>query len=432
MSKQASTIRVVAYVRVSDPSQVEKHSLAAQKVDIEHWCSRRGYKLVRVYCEEGKSAYTERRPVLMTLFQDAKAGEFDIVVVNTIDRWSRNVGVQRQSLQMLGDAKVGFASVTEDFDFTTPHGKMMLTTMGTIAEFFSGQLGVHVAKSQRYRASIGLPVGPIPFAYRTLEPGGVPHLEPAKPAAVLQVFMGNTSGDSMGTSADWLNAQGFKTRTGGIFTPHAVRDMLNCRFYVGKISYNGHEYQGQHEAFISEELFEKVQSRRKRRPIVRTVHGAKGLLQGMISCGSCGNGIQSDRHRYGGAMYRERHSHECTTNGRSLMALKVDHQVQVILTSLELRPEWREEMARLAMAGQEGPDPKVLRERKRRVSHAYIAGGISEAEYKTKIAEIDASLQLTENVELPTLEEAAQLVENIPQLWEEATPEESRKKEGSY
>lgn len=95
----------------------------------------------------------------MALLQDAKADKFDIVVVHTIDRWSRNVGVQRQALQMLGDAKVGFASVTEDFDFTTPSGKLMLTMIGGVAEFFSDQLGVHVAKAQRYRAEYRITAG---------------------------------------------------------------------------------------------------------------------------------------------------------------------------------------------------------------------------------------------------------------------------------
>ena len=75
-----------------------------------------------------------------------------------LDRWARNVGVQRQALQRLGDAKVGFASVTEDFDFTSPNGRLLLTMLGGVAEFFSDQLGVHVAKSQRHRADLGLPV----------------------------------------------------------------------------------------------------------------------------------------------------------------------------------------------------------------------------------------------------------------------------------
>jgi hypothetical protein len=126
-------------------------------------------------------------------------------------------------------------------------------------------------------------------------------------------------------------------------------------------------------------------------------------------------------------MYRERHSHECMTNGRSIMAKRVDDQVKEILTSVELLPEWRKEMARLAVVNKEGPDPKELQEKRRGVSRAYAEGAFSDAEFQAKLDEIDAQLRLTNPIELPTLEEAAQLFESIPQLWEEATPEERRK-----
>ena len=71
-----------------------------------------------------------------------------------LDRWARNVGVQRQALQRLGDAKVSFASATEDFDFTSPDGRLFLTMIGGVAEFFSDKRGVHVSKSQRQRAEL--------------------------------------------------------------------------------------------------------------------------------------------------------------------------------------------------------------------------------------------------------------------------------------
>ena len=80
---------MVAYTRVSDPSQVEGHSLDAQKADIIRWCQRRGYELISTYVEDGKSARSERierRPKIMALLEDAKARQFDIVVVHTIDR----------------------------------------------------------------------------------------------------------------------------------------------------------------------------------------------------------------------------------------------------------------------------------------------------------------------------------------------------------
>jgi DNA invertase Pin-like site-specific DNA recombinase len=61
--KKSENTRVAAYLRVSDPSQVDTHSLDAQMADIQRWCQRRGYELVRCYVEEGKSAYHRaRRP----------------------------------------------------------------------------------------------------------------------------------------------------------------------------------------------------------------------------------------------------------------------------------------------------------------------------------------------------------------------------------
>ncbi len=76
--KKTPQTRVAGYIRVSDESQLDGHSLVAQRGEIERWCQQRGYILVRIYTEEGKSAHTdriERRPQLMALLQDAEAGQ---------------------------------------------------------------------------------------------------------------------------------------------------------------------------------------------------------------------------------------------------------------------------------------------------------------------------------------------------------------------
>ena len=59
-------------------------------------------------------------------------------------------------------------------------------------------------------------------------------------------------------------------------------------------------------------------------------------------------------------------------------------------------------MARLSVKDAEGPDPRELKERKRRQTRAYADGGFTDAEYQVKCAEIDASMQLTESVNVPT------------------------------
>jgi DNA invertase Pin-like site-specific DNA recombinase len=61
-------MRVVGYIRVSSPDQVEGYSLAAQERAIEEYCRAREFVLVPVYREEGVSARSDRlqkRPELV-------------------------------------------------------------------------------------------------------------------------------------------------------------------------------------------------------------------------------------------------------------------------------------------------------------------------------------------------------------------------------
>ena len=89
-------MKAVAYLRVSSASQIDGHSLDAQERLFRELCKNRGWELVRIYREEGKSAHVEaiaRRPLFKQLLDDAAKHEFDVVVVHTLDRWSRNLKI---------------------------------------------------------------------------------------------------------------------------------------------------------------------------------------------------------------------------------------------------------------------------------------------------------------------------------------------------
>ena len=191
--------RIVGYVRVSTEEQVDGRSLDAQRREIERYADQNGLTLVGIYADEGVSAHTDRiekRPQLSALIADASRGSFDAVVVHTIDRWARNIRVQTDALQRLGKAGVGFISLTENIDFSTPSGKLMLTMIGGFSEFFSDQLAVHVVKSQRQRAESGLPVGPIPFGYVPGEAREAPIVDPEAGEAVREAFAARAAGQS--------------------------------------------------------------------------------------------------------------------------------------------------------------------------------------------------------------------------------------------
>ncbi|MFQ6027729.1 MAG: recombinase family protein [Dehalococcoidia bacterium] len=327
---------------------------------------------------------------------------------------------------MLGDCGIGFASVMEDFDFTTPGGKLMLTMIGGVAEFFSDQLGAHVSKTQFHKAQLGLPIGPVPFGYRTLEPGAVPQRHEREPDALLQIFLRRAGGASNGALATWLNDQGFRTLEGGLFTAHAVRDLLDNRSYVGKIVYLGEEFQGQHDPIVSEELFQRVQPQAapRRRP---DCSGTQRLAPGDYFL----------RQLWPGTPVRPPPLRRAHVPGTTFPSVRYQRQVHHG-PCRGPAPAGHSDLGGTPtpVAGgngstghrrQSGTGPKELQVRRRRLARAYADGAFNDTEYEKRLAEIDASLRLTENVELPTLEEAAQLFADIPQLWEEATPEERRK-----
>lgn len=118
----------------------------------------------------------------------------------------------------LGQAGVGFASVTEQIDHTTPSGKMVLTTLGAAQEFFSAQTGVHVRKAHREKASKGIAVGPSAFGLMRPEAGAALQPVPEEAEAVGQAFRMRHNGASCGQISSWLNDEGFRTRKGRRFT----------------------------------------------------------------------------------------------------------------------------------------------------------------------------------------------------------------------
>jgi DNA invertase Pin-like site-specific DNA recombinase len=73
------------------------------------------------------------RPELQRLLDQLRAG--DILVVWKLDRLSRSLRDVLTIMERLGEAKVGFRSLTEAIDTTTAAGRMMMQMVGAFAEF---------------------------------------------------------------------------------------------------------------------------------------------------------------------------------------------------------------------------------------------------------------------------------------------------------
>lgn len=417
-------MRAVGYVRVSSEEQVDGLSLDAQRSQVAAYCERHGYELVRVYADEGISAYTDRiakRPALSRLLQDAEQGGFDLVVVHTIDRWARNLRVQLDSLSRLGAANVGFASITEAIDYTTPAGRLTLTMLGSVSEFQSAQTGVHVRKAHEYRAKmLGLPVGSLPIGYVAGD-DGIGRIDPVVGPAIRAAFEARAAGDAYQHIADRLNAAGIRTARGAPFAWESVRDLFATRYYVGVVTYRGEDFPGKHEPLVPEAIYERVQARRERRDRART--RTYTSLAGIVHCARCARALRVDRTGEGTPQYRERHRYPCDTRERSIVASVIDGQLGQLFASIELTPAMVE-YALTSLRKQDGGELDALRAQRRRVARTYMDGAIGEMEYRTRIMEIDGRMQAAAPVDESRITEIAAVLGDLGMLWAEATVEE--------
>ena len=142
-------MRAALYARVSDEEQVEGYSLDAQKRAFRAYVESQGWTVYQEYVDEGVSAHTDdvtMRPLFRVTIEDALAHKFDVLVVHKLDRFARNVRITLEYLERLEKAGVGFVSITEQMDFSSPIGKVILANLAAFSQYYSDNLSAEVKR----------------------------------------------------------------------------------------------------------------------------------------------------------------------------------------------------------------------------------------------------------------------------------------------
>ncbi|MGI8405728.1 MAG: recombinase family protein, partial [Thermomicrobiales bacterium] len=172
----AHRTRAAIYVRVSTDEQVQGYSLDAQERAGRLYCEMHGWEVAKLYRDEGRSARTEqiaKRPAFAEMLKDAEAGVIDVVIVHKLDRFAHNLVVTIETLQRLEQAGVSFVSISEQMDFSTPIGKMTLSMLASLAQYYSDNLSWETKKGKAERKRQGLYNGLLPFGVTT-NAAGIP------------------------------------------------------------------------------------------------------------------------------------------------------------------------------------------------------------------------------------------------------------------
>jgi site-specific DNA recombinase len=133
-------MRAGLYARVSREEQAEGYSIDAQLDAMRRFCRDRGWTIAGEYIEPGVSGTTRNRPAFQKVLSDAEQGKLDVLLTHQLDRFYRNLLEQLQTLGQLGQWGVGYLSVTEQIDYSTPQGKLFLSMLGAFNEYYVANL----------------------------------------------------------------------------------------------------------------------------------------------------------------------------------------------------------------------------------------------------------------------------------------------------
>lgn len=123
-------MRVGVYARISTHDQ---QTLPMQLKAMRGYIRQRKWKIMLRVEEVGSGA--KHRPQREELMKAARRREVDYIVVWKLDRWGRSVADLVTTLAELRDLGIGFVSLTEALDFTTPSGRAMAGLLSVFAEF---------------------------------------------------------------------------------------------------------------------------------------------------------------------------------------------------------------------------------------------------------------------------------------------------------
>lgn len=237
-----------------------------------------GWSDYELYADPGFSGKNLERPAIGKLIKDCEDGKIDTVLVFKLDRLSRS---QKDTLYLIEEVfnnnEVGFISVRESFDTTTPFGKAMIGILSVFAQLERETILERTRIGLKKRAENGYwrGGGKTPFAYDYDKEAGMLVVNGERKV----IF------DLMKT----LRLQGYSYNELSKVTGYDeswIQGILSSKTNLGKIPFKGELYDGKHEAIISEEEYNQLQTIEKQRS--KNQHASHYLLSGKIYCGNCG------------------------------------------------------------------------------------------------------------------------------------------------
>ncbi len=315
-------LRVAPYCRVSTDSEEQLTSYTMQKrVYTEMIMSKPEWQLVDIYADEGISGTrADKRNEFQRMIRDCRRGKIDYIITKSVSRFARNTAECIEFVRQLKLMGIGVIFEEQNIDTLKCDSELLMTIHAGFAQAESESISRNITWSYRKRFENGDVVFNFSkiLGYRK-GADGKPEIIPEEAEIVRSLFDMFLSGMTLREIADYLKAEGIRTKSGkDTWSIASVQNILKNEKYCGDaitqktvtvdcISKTRKKNTGEapmyyirnnHPAIIDRKTFHKAQAEMARRNSKRSpsdkssVSGqgrhSRYALSDVMHCGECG------------------------------------------------------------------------------------------------------------------------------------------------
>lgn len=381
-----NVLRTALVPRVSTDEQVRHgDSLDAQEDALVRFANENNMKIVGIYRDEGCSARKPvlKRPVMLKLLEDVKAGKIDRILFTKLDRWFRNVGEYHSIQTILERHNVTWQAILEDYNTATADGRLKVNIMLSVAENEADRTSERIKFVFNAKLAKKEVYFPLPTGYTTEMIDGVRRAvkDPEKQDMMEYFFKRALTTSIRQASEDVKDKY-------GVYHAYSFWWQLTRKeIYTG--TYKGIDDFA--PAYITKEEYNELTNAGK--VIKKTQNDRVYIFSGLIKCPYCGRRLAgktnkgSDKREY--VFYRCGRSISGACNYKQVSEKKTE---KYLLENLRTQLESYVLSADAAQSKEKKGKPKKseiekLQERLRRLNVAFFDGNMTDDEYaeQTKV-----------------------------------------------
>ena len=395
LNKGGNNIKAGLYARVSTDSQLEGYSIDAQKEFLISYAKSKDYTEFEFYIDGGYSGKDLNRPAIQRLIEDCKNHKIDAVFVFKLDRISRS---QRDTLYLIEEVfnkyDLSFISMRENFDTSSPFGKAMIGVLSVFAQLERETILERTRIGLKKRAEAGLwrGGGKIPFPYRYDRNTGTLVPIPEQVELLHKMISLYISGKSFNAIGNIVGMDESMVET-------RILSITN----TGKVPYRDEVFDGQHEAVVSDELYEEILRVNKVRS--REKYERHYLLSGKVYCGDCGAKYRYQKwgkrlimYCYSQQKSKPKYIKDPNCKNKRWDTFEVEDAVLEELFKMSLDIDLFKKTFNIATVNVKNELKTRLEEIKKQINNLlnFIASGIAVDETNKKITELEKEKEMIE------------------------------------